>query len=165
MNTKFGGLIIATEAQIVANCRNAQKSTMNPAAPKNLFMRNKPNLRVFWAVSGDCEEKQTQFKANQSQFPSVKQEKFHALLFTCSTINYLRPKACRMWLILFCLLLPATQHGNSFRKREYFAAVARCRGVLIFIFLFYNRSNSRHLPFKRRFAPDAGTAIANKVSV
>ena len=27
-------------------------------------MQNKPNLCVFWAVSGDCEEKQTQFKAN-----------------------------------------------------------------------------------------------------
>ncbi len=37
-----------------------QKSTMNTAAPANLFMRNKPNLCVFWAVSGDCEEKQTQ---------------------------------------------------------------------------------------------------------
>jgi hypothetical protein len=34
----------------------------------NLFMQNKPNLCVFWAVSGDCEEKQTQFKPNQTQF-------------------------------------------------------------------------------------------------
>ncbi len=25
-------------------------------------MRNKPNLCVFWAVSGDCEEKQSQSK-------------------------------------------------------------------------------------------------------
>ena len=24
------------------------------------YMQNKPNLCVFWAVSGDCEEKQTQ---------------------------------------------------------------------------------------------------------
>ncbi len=35
------------------------------------FMRNKPNLCVFWAVSGDCEEKQSQTnpnKPNQSQF-------------------------------------------------------------------------------------------------
>jgi len=34
---------------------------------KNLFMQNKPNLCVFWAVSGDCEEKQTQTNPIQSQ--------------------------------------------------------------------------------------------------
>jgi hypothetical protein len=27
-------------------------------------MQNEPNLRGFWAVSGDCEEKQTQNKPN-----------------------------------------------------------------------------------------------------
>jgi len=43
-------------------------------------MRNKPNLRVFWAVSDDCEEKQTQFKPNQTQFPRIKQVKFHNLV-------------------------------------------------------------------------------------
>ena len=32
----------------------------------NLFMQNKPNLCVFWAVNGDCEEKQTQFKPNSN---------------------------------------------------------------------------------------------------
>ena len=40
------------------------KSTMNTGTPPDYFMRNKPNLCVFWAVSGDCEEKQTQFKPN-----------------------------------------------------------------------------------------------------
>ena len=30
------------------------------------IMQNKPNLCVFWAVSGDCEEKQTQFKPNSN---------------------------------------------------------------------------------------------------
>jgi len=34
---------------------------------KNLFMQNKPNLCVFWAVSGDCEEKQTQTNPIQTQ--------------------------------------------------------------------------------------------------
>ncbi len=44
------------------------KCEISPAAPADLFMQNKPNLCVFWAVSGDCEEKQTQFKPNQTQF-------------------------------------------------------------------------------------------------
>jgi len=30
-------------------------------------MQNKPNLCVFWAVSGDCEEKQTQTNPIQTQ--------------------------------------------------------------------------------------------------
>jgi len=34
---------------------------------KNLIMQNKPNLCVFWAVSGDCEEKQTQTNPIQTQ--------------------------------------------------------------------------------------------------
>jgi len=34
---------------------------------KNTFMQNKPNLCVFWAVSGDCEEKQTQTNPIQTQ--------------------------------------------------------------------------------------------------
>ncbi len=73
-------------------------------------MQNKPNLRVFWAVSGDCEEKQSQtnpipparyairdtrYKPNQTQSPRIKQENFHALLFYCLLFYYLRPKACR----------------------------------------------------------------------
>ncbi len=45
------------------------KCEISPAAPADFIMQNKPNLRVFWAVSGDCEEKQTQFKPNQTQFP------------------------------------------------------------------------------------------------
>ncbi len=32
-----------------------------------LFMQNKPNLCVFWAASGDCEEKQTQTNPIQTQ--------------------------------------------------------------------------------------------------
>ncbi len=43
------------------------KCEISPAAPADFIMRNKPNLCVFWAVSGDCEEKQTQIKPNQSQ--------------------------------------------------------------------------------------------------
>ncbi len=38
-------------------CR--ESSTNSPS-----FMQNKPNLCVFWAASGDCQEKQTQFKPN-----------------------------------------------------------------------------------------------------
>jgi len=34
---------------------------------KPLIMQNKPNLCVFWAVSGDCEEKQTQTNPIQTQ--------------------------------------------------------------------------------------------------
>jgi len=33
----------------------------------NVIMQNKPNLCVFWAVSGDCEEKQTQTNPIQTQ--------------------------------------------------------------------------------------------------
>jgi len=33
----------------------------------NLIMQNKPNLCAFWAVNGDCEEKQTQTNPIQTQ--------------------------------------------------------------------------------------------------
>ena len=42
------------------------KCEISPAAPADFFMQNKPNLCVFWDVSGDCEEKQTQFKPNSN---------------------------------------------------------------------------------------------------
>jgi hypothetical protein len=42
----------------------AQKSTKDYVRKINLFMQNEPNLCVFWAVSGDCEEKRTQNEPN-----------------------------------------------------------------------------------------------------
>ena len=50
VNTKFGGLIMATEAQIISNRPNAQKLTstrslsMSLGNPADCFMQNKPNL-------------------------------------------------------------------------------------------------------------------------
>jgi hypothetical protein len=38
-----------------------------------LFMQNEPNLCVFWAVNGDCEEKRTQNEPNSKP----KQTQFH----------------------------------------------------------------------------------------
>jgi len=38
---------------------------------KPLFMQNKPNLCVFWAGSGDCEEKQTQTNPKQTQNKAI----------------------------------------------------------------------------------------------
>jgi hypothetical protein len=37
----------------------------------NVIMQNKPNLCVFWAVSGDCEEKQTQTNPIQTQNKAI----------------------------------------------------------------------------------------------
>ena len=37
----------------------------------NLIMQNKPNLCLFWAVSGDCEEKQTQTNPIQTQNKAI----------------------------------------------------------------------------------------------
>ncbi len=88
---------MATEAQLLANRRNAQKSTghrtsaMSPGAPGECFMQNKPNFRksqmnvsIFsqkdyenisdWTL-GENKPNQTQFlyqlcknKPNQTQF-------------------------------------------------------------------------------------------------
>ncbi len=65
------------------------------AAPADFFMRNKPNLCVFWDVSGDCEEKQTQFKADSNPISPRKTGKIPCSTVNCSTVYFLRPKACR----------------------------------------------------------------------
>ena len=61
------------------------KCEISPAAPADLFMRNKPNLCVFWAVSGDCEEKQSQFKPNSKPISPHKTAKIPCSTFNCST--------------------------------------------------------------------------------
>ncbi len=92
------------------------KCEISPAAPADFFMQNKPNLCVFWAVRGDCEEKQTQFKPNskpiqtqsnpkqtqsnpnQTQSNPIsprKTGKIPCSTVNCSTVYFLRPKACR----------------------------------------------------------------------
>ncbi len=65
ISTQKPYFLVPTSQSEICNVR----CEISPAAPADLFMRNKANLCVFWAVSGDCEEKQTQFKANQTQFP------------------------------------------------------------------------------------------------
>jgi len=45
----------------------SQVNQVTKSIKKNLIMQNKPNLCVFWAVSGDCEEKQTQTNPIQTQ--------------------------------------------------------------------------------------------------
>jgi hypothetical protein len=44
------------------NCE--QSTTKDYVRNYKLFMQNEPNLCVFWAVSGDCEEKRTQNEPN-----------------------------------------------------------------------------------------------------
>jgi len=91
---------MATEAQIIANRRNAQKSDSPPNKPPispnlptiyNLFMQNKANFRKSqvnviplvimnyerksnWTL-GENEPKTNPIKANQSQFTSYRRER------------------------------------------------------------------------------------------
>ena len=59
---------MATEAQILTILNILVALHLSRVLYKfTLFMQNKPNLCVFWAVSGDCEEKQTQTNPIQTQ--------------------------------------------------------------------------------------------------
>ncbi len=54
------------------------------------IMRNKPNLCLFWAVSDDCEEKQTQSKPNKPNLSCVAlakkdQTQFQTFCWECHT--------------------------------------------------------------------------------
>ncbi len=89
--------------------------TRSPAAPMeksinyNNFMRNKPNLCVFWAVSGDCEEKQSQTNPIQSQSNPTCSELVEPISqrktgkIPCSTVN------CSTALLSQAKGLPQTQ--------------------------------------------------------
>ena len=43
-----------------------KRTTKDYVRNYNLFMQNEPNLCLFWAVSGDCEEKRTQNEPNSN---------------------------------------------------------------------------------------------------
>jgi hypothetical protein len=63
---------MATQAQILTILNILVALHLSRALYKStLFMRNKPNLCVFWAVNGDCEEKQTQTNPIQSQNKAI----------------------------------------------------------------------------------------------
>ena len=60
----------------------------------NTFMRNKPNLCVFWAVSGDCEEKQTQTNPIQSQNKAIFRTKNRPQSQNKPNSNPIKPNSC-----------------------------------------------------------------------
>ncbi len=69
--------------ELFSDTRLTQVNQVAKSIKNNLIMQNKPNLCVFWAVSGDCEEKQTQFKANSKPIKAnimPKQSQFKANL-------------------------------------------------------------------------------------
>jgi len=55
-------LLSVFSEELFSDTSLSQVTQVTKSIKKNLFMQNKPNLCVFWAVNGDCEEKQTQFK-------------------------------------------------------------------------------------------------------
>ena len=93
---------MSTEAQIIANSRNAQKSTIwgKPLDQNKLFMQNKPNLNISKCRTSSLllttndqrlTTRQTQNKPNQTQFhPHRLSTYFNFLLF-----DIVRPKLCR----------------------------------------------------------------------
>jgi hypothetical protein len=66
-----GGVLKYFEDWLAGVQRSSRHKKPLKSDQNGIIMQNKPNLCVFWAVSGDCEEKQTQSNPIQTQNKAI----------------------------------------------------------------------------------------------